>query len=504
MTEAAASEAASGPGRAYEAVIGLEIHAQLATRSKAFSPDSAAFGGEPNTHVDAVSLGHPGTLPVLNGRMVEFAVRAGLATNCRIARRSVFARKHYFYPDLPKGYQISQYDAPICEHGWLDVDVPAGAPGGSGVRRRIGITRIHMEEDAGKSMHDQDPLASLVDYNRCGVPLVEIVTEPDIRSPAEAGAFLREIRQIVRYLGICDGNMEEGSLRCDANVSVRPAGVTGLGTKTEVKNLNSIRNVERAIAHEVERQVAVIEAGGRIVQESRLWDAAAGSTRSMRSKEEAHDYRYFPDPDLPPVVVDEARLAALRADLPELPHERRQRFVGELGLPAYDAGVLTEDRAVADYFEVALAALASGAPTPEDAKAVSNFVMGDVQRVLNERAIDIAGFPVEAARLAALVGMRQRGELSSSAATALFDAMLERPEAPEVLAGEMGLLQVSDAGALEPVVDAVIAANPKQVEQYRAGKTTVIGFFVGQVMRAFPGSPDPKVVREMLERSLAE
>ena len=501
MTYAESLASGAGPG-SYEAVIGLEIHAQLSTRSKAFSPDSAAFGGDPNTHVDPVSLAHPGTLPVLNGTLVEYAITMGLATSCQIAGESVFARKHYFYPDLPKGYQISQYDLPICEHGWVEVDVPAG-DSGEPLRRRIGITRIHMEEDAGKSIHDQDPRASLVDFNRCGVPLVEIVTEPDIRTPAEAGAFLRRVRQIVRYLGICDGNMEEGSLRCDANVSVRPTGAEAFGTKAEVKNLNSIRNVERAIEHEIGRQVALLERGGAVVQETRLWDAGRGVTRSMRSKEAAHDYRYFPDPDLPPVVVHDTLLARLRANLPEMPDVRRERLERELGLPAYDAGVLTDDRALADYFEAALLALASGDPSPDEAKLISNFVMGDVQRVLNERGLEVDGLPVQPTRLAALAGMRQRGEVSSSAATAIFDAMLDRPEAPEEVARDLDLLQVSDAGALEPVIDGVIEANPKQVAQYRAGKTTVIGFFVGQVMRAFPGSPDPKLVRDLLEERLA-
>jgi aspartyl-tRNA(Asn)/glutamyl-tRNA(Gln) amidotransferase subunit B len=488
----------------YQAVIGLEVHAQLLTRSKAFSPDSAAFGGAPNTHTDPVSLGHPGTLPVLNREVVTFSVRMGMATNCTIAERSVFARKHYFYPDLPKGYQISQYDRPICTDGWLDVLVATSEGDGEAGPRvhRVGISRIHMEEDAGKSMHDQDPYASLVDYNRCGVPLIEIVSEPDMHSPAEAGAYLRRIRQIVRYLGICDGNMEEGSLRCDANVSVRPVGQASYGTKAEVKNLNSIRNVERAIAFEIERQIGIAEGGGEVVQETRLWDAAQHATRSMRSKEEAHDYRYFPDPDLPPVAVNPALLDEIRAGLPEMPEVRRRRFVEDLDLPDYDAGVLTEERAVADYFEAALQALSGRAVVATSAKAVSNFVMGDVLRVANELSIDVSRFPVSPDRLAALIAMRQEDRISSSAATQIFDAMLHDPSDPETLALECNLLQISDAGALEPVVKSVIEGHPAQVEAYLGGKEGLIGFFVGQVMRTFPGAPDPRLVRELLQAEL--
>jgi aspartyl-tRNA(Asn)/glutamyl-tRNA(Gln) amidotransferase subunit B len=487
----------------YEAVIGLEVHAQLLTQSKAFSPESAAFGAAPNRNVDAVSLGHPGTLPVLNRELVGYSVRIGLATNCSVAKRSIFARKHYFYPDLPKGYQISQYDAPICEHGWIEIEMPADADHASGpVMKRIGITRIHMEEDAGKSMHDQDPYDSLVDYNRCGVPLVEIVSEPDIRSGAEAAAYLRRIRQIVRYLGICDGNMEEGSMRCDANVSIRPIGQAEFGTKAEVKNLNSIRNVERAIDHEVERQIERIERGEEVVQETRLWDANLLATRPMRSKEEAHDYRYFPDPDLPPVIVDRAWIDEIRSALPEMPEVRRDRLITELELPAYDAKLLTEDRAVADYFEASLDALTAGAPTPADAKAVSNFVMGDVQRVMNERGLTIERFPIEPQRLAGLIRIRQQDRISSSAATEIFDVMLEDPSLPEQIAEQRNLLQVTDVGALEPVVDEVLAANSKQVALYLGGKTGLIGFFVGQVMRSFPGAPDPRLVREILLEKL--
>jgi len=488
----ASAEAATATD--YEVVVGLEVHAQLLTETKAFSPESAAFGAAPNTHVDPVSLGHPGTLPVLNDAVVRFTIRMGLATHCTIAERSEFARKHYFYPDLPKGYQISQYDQPICHDGYVEVEV-------DGKRKRIGLNRIHMEEDAGKSVHDRDPTASLVDYNRCGVPLIEIVSEPDIRSAEEAGAYLRAIRQTVRYLGVCDGNMEEGSLRCDANVSVRPRGHDAFGTKAEVKNLNSIRNVERAIAFEAKRQVRLIESGEKVVQETRLWDADALVTRPMRSKEEAHDYRYFPDPDLAPVVVTDDLLDEIRQSQPELPEARRRRYAEAFGLPAYDAELLTDDRATADYFEAALGAL-SDAPSEDETKAVSNFVMGDVLRVANERGVDLAAFPVEPERLAALIRMRLDDRIGSSAASEIFDALVERDASPVEIAEERNLLQVSDTGALEPVVEAVLAEHPDNVREYLGGKQKLIGFFIGQVMQAFPGTPDPKLVRELLQVKL--
>ncbi|MEZ4700416.1 MAG: Asp-tRNA(Asn)/Glu-tRNA(Gln) amidotransferase subunit GatB [Rhodothermales bacterium] len=482
----------------YEAVIGLEVHCQLSTDSKAFSPESAAFGAEPNQHVDPVSLGHPGTLPVLNDRVVPYSVRMGLATHCAIAPRSELARKHYFYPDLPKGYQISQYDTPICANGHLDLVDPdqPDAPA-----RRIGITRIHIEEDAGKSVHDLDVVDTLLDYNRCGVPLIEIVSEPDIRTPREAFLYLQKIRQIVRYLGICDGNMEEGSLRCDANVSVRLRGETALGTKTEIKNMNSFRNVERAIEYEIGRQIDVLESGGSIRQETLLWDAGSLETRSMRSKEFAHDYRYFPDPDLVPIVVDAERLAELAASLPELPEARRARYVEQLGLPLYDAEVLTEERAVADYFEDVLAALAPAGDA--GAKTASNFVMTQVLRALNEWGIEMAAFPIEPARLAGLIRLRLDDRINSSAAQEVFDAMLASPEDAPAIAAARNLLQVSDAGALLPIVIEVLDANPKELAAYMGGKEGLIGFFVGQVMRRFPGSPDPKVVRAVIAEQVA-
>ena len=481
--------------RKYEPVIGLEVHCQLQTDSKVFSPESAAFGAGPNRNVDPVSLGHPGTLSVANDRVIEYSIRMGLVTHCSIAPRSVFARKHYFYPDLPKGYQISQFETPICADGYLDIiDDEAG-----GVRKRIGITRIHMEEDAGKSIHDQDPFETLLDYNRCGVPLIEIVSEPDIRTPHEAYLYMQKIRQYVRYLGICDGNMEEGSLRCDANVSVRPVGQELLGTKTEIKNMNSFRHVEQAIAHEIDRQIGVLDAGGAVVQETLLWDTGAQRTRSMRSKELAHDYRYFPDPDLVPVWVDDEVLERIRTELPEMPEERKERYVSSLGLPEYDAGVLTEERPVADYFEATLHALekrrgdVDGLP-----KAASNFVMSDVLRTLNERHLDIAEFPIEPGRLAGLIDLRVQEQVSSSGAQALFDQMLVSTGDPEDLAAAHNLLQISDTSALLPVVAEVLKNSPKQLEAYLNGKEGLIGYFIGQVMRTFPGSPDPKLVRTLI------
>ncbi len=484
----------------YEPVIGLEVHAQLLTESKAFSPDSAAFGAEPNHHVDPVSLGHPGTLPVLNRKVVDFAVLMGLATHCSIAPRSVLARKHYFYPDLPKGYQISQFETPICSGGYIEI-----LPDEQASVRRIGLTRIHIEEDAGKLIHDQDPYNSHVDFNRCGVPLIEIVSEPDIRSPREAYLFMQKIRQIVRYLGICDGNMEEGSLRCDANVSVRRRGERRFGTKTEIKNLNSFRFVEKALEYEIFRQIALLENGDSIVQETRLWDTSRMETRSTRSKEEAHDYRYFPDPDLVQVVVTNEAIEQKRVELPELPDARQERLVRHLGLPAYDAALLTEDRLVADYFDAVFGALSAEAPSVESgvrAKAVSNILMTEVLRVLNERAPTAGAIPIDPVRLAGLLRMRLADEISSSAATVIFNAMLDDPEGPAELAKRLNLLQVSDTVALVPVIDRVIADNPAQVEQYRNGKQSVIGFFIGQVMKNFSGSPDPRIVRQLLAERL--
>ena len=496
-------EWATMPQDMYEPVIGLEVHCQLLTDSKSFSPDSARFGAEPNTHVDPVSLGHPGTLPVLNGRVVEYAVRMGLATHCRIASRSVLARKHYFYPDLPKGYQISQYETPICAGGY--VEIPVQGQNGSSQLKRVGLTRIHIEEDAGKSLHDQDARHTLLDYNRCGTPLIEIVSEPDLRSPQEAGLYMQKIRQIVRYLGICDGNMEEGSLRCDANVSVRPTGSDVLGTKTEVKNMNSFRNVERALEYEIARQTRLLRRGQPVLQQTLLWNADRMETRPMRSKEEAHDYRYLPDPDLAPVTVPEDMLDRIRAALPEMPDARRARFRERWGLPDYDAALLTEERALADYFEETLMHLHERMPKGdlrEQAKSVSNVVMSDVLRTLKESSGTIGTFPVDTVRLAELVRYRLEDKVSSTGAQEIFEAMLERPEAPGPLAREGNLIQVSDESLLVPVVEEILHDHPKQVAAWVGGKRGLIGFFIGQVMKRFDGSPDPRLVRRLLAERL--
>jgi len=495
----------------YEPVIGLEVHVQLQTESKIFSPEAVTFGAEPNSHVDPVSLGHPGTLPVLNEEAVASAVRLGVATHCSIAERSVFARKHYFYPDLPKGYQISQYDTPICYDGFLaifpeedgDVSDAGAAPTDA---KRIGLTRIHLEEDAGKSIHDDGTEQTRLDFNRCGVPLLEMVTEPDLRTPREAYLFLKRLRQLVRYLGVSDGNMEEGSLRCDANVSVRPRGRGGFGTRTELKNLNSMSHVERALDYEITRQIAVLERGDSVSQETLLWDAGAGKTRTMRTKEEAHDYRYMPDPDLVEVEIDDEQVEDVRAALPELPRERERRFVDEVGLPSYDARVLTEERSVADYFEQALDQLfkrTKGGDTDAQAKLVSNLVMNQVLRVLDERDLDIEALPVEPERLAQLAFLRVQDKVSSNGAEEIFEAMLkETDKSAGRIADERDLIQVSDPDAIEPVVTEVLDDHPEHVDTYLDGKEGLLGFFIGQVRQRFDGSPDPEVIREMLRETL--
>lgn len=439
----------------------------------------------------------PGALPVLNINLVEFIVRLGLATNCRIAPRSIFARKNYFYPDLPKGYQISQYEEPICIDGFVEIDLE------DGTRKRIGITRIHMEEDAGKSIHDQDA-DTLVDVNRCGVPLAECVSEPDIRSPHEAYLYLYRIRQLVTYLGICDGNMEEGSLRCDANVSVRRKGEMAFGVKTEVKNLNSFRNVERALEYEINRQIGLIEDGGTVVQETLLWDADRNIAVPMRSKEEAHDYRYFPDPDLVPVLVDENWRARIEGQLPELPVARRDRYIASLGLPRYDADVLTAEKGVADYFEETLALL-KGFPDvidKEDAKSVSNWVMTDVLRVVSERKITIASFPIAPRNLASMIALINDGTISGKIAKEVFEIMLTDDEDPKCIVEKRGLMQITDSGAIEKAVDAVLGANASQVEKYLAGGDKVFGFFVGETMKIMKGKANPKVVNDILRKKL--
>jgi aspartyl-tRNA(Asn)/glutamyl-tRNA(Gln) amidotransferase subunit B len=477
----------------YEPVIGLEVHAQMLTASKLFCGCSTRFGDAPNGNTCPVCMGYPGVLPVLNKRVVEFAIRVGLATHCEISRHSRFARKNYFYPDLPKGYQISQYELPLCEHGHLEIDVGEG-------KKRIRLTRIHMEEDAGKNIHEARGDYSLVDLNRTGVPLLEIVSEPDIRTSAEAGSYLRNLRAILQYLEVCDGNMEEGSFRCDANVSVRPLGTKELGTKVEIKNLNSFKAVEKAIDSEIERQIETLREGGKLVQETRLWDADREVTRSMRSKESAHDYRYFPDPDLLPLVVDEKWIDEIRASLPELPATREERFVSAYGLPRYDAQVLTGRRDVGDYFETAV-------KLHRNPKAVSNWVMSDLFRVIKERKLDeapcITEWPVTAAHLAAMIKMIDDGKISGKIAKSVFGEMLASGASPEAIVREKGLEQVSDTGSIEAVVDQVIGDNPKVVADYRGGNEKSFGFFVGQVMKATQGKASPQIVNEILRKKLA-
>ncbi len=480
-------------GIQYEPVIGLEVHAQMLTESKAFCACSTQFGRKANHNVCPVCLGMPGVLPVLNKKLVEFIVLMGLATNCSITSRSIFARKNYFYPDLPKGYQISQYEEPICRNGFVEIDLPDGN------RKKIGITRIHMEEDAGKSIHDQDE-DTLIDINRCGVPLIEIVSEPDIRSAREAYLYLSKIKQIVTYLGICDGNMEEGSLRCDANVSVRKTGDEQFGTKTEVKNLNSFRYVEKALEYEIHRQIDLLESADHVVQETLLWDADNGIVVPMRSKEEAHDYRYFPDPDLVPVVVDEPWIAGIRERLPELPTERRDRFIEEYELPRYDADVLTVTRDLADYYEAALQPVKDG--KEKSYKAVSNWVMGDVLRVANERAIEMDQFPISPEYIGELVTLIEDGTISGKIAKDVFEIMLDEQKSPAVIIQEKGMKQVSDTSEIEPVVQEILGKYPDQVAEYRGGKTKVLGFFVGQVMRATKGKANPQIVNDLIKKSL--
>ena len=478
-------------GMEWETVIGLEIHAQLSTRSKIFSGSATTYGAEPNTQADLVDLGYPGVLPVLNGAVVRMAVQFGLAVGATISRRSVFARKNYFYPDLPKGYQISQYELPIVAQGHLDVMLDDGTV------RRVGITRAHLEEDAGKSLHEGHAGVSAIDLNRAGTPLIEIVSEPDMRSAKEAIAYMKKVHTLVRYLDICDGNMQEGSFRCDANVSVRRRGATKLGIRTELKNLNSFRFVERAINHEVQRQIDILESGGQVVQETRLYDADRDETRPMRSKEEANDYRYFPDPDLLPVVLDDAYIDAIRAKLPELPDQKAARFQQQYGLSAYDAQLLTASTDMAAFYEAVTGAV------PQDVKLAANWVMGDFSAALNKEGLDVTSSRMSAARLAGLLQRIVDGTLSGKLAKEVFEVMwAEGSEADGVIEAR-GLKQITDSGAIEKVIEEIIAANPKQLADFRSGKDKLFGFFVGQAMKATGGKANPALLNELLRKKLS-
>jgi aspartyl-tRNA(Asn)/glutamyl-tRNA(Gln) amidotransferase subunit B len=474
----------------YEAVIGLEVHAQLSTETKIFCGCSAKFGNPPNTNVCPVCLGHPGVLPVLNKKVVEYALKLGAATNCRINDKAVFARKNYFYPDLPKDYQISQYEFPFCEHGYIDI-VTSGE-----VEKRLGITRIHAEEDAGKLIHDRSD-STLFDANRCGVPLLEIVSEPDMNSPEEAFLYLTKIRQLVRYLGVCDGNMEEGSLRCDANVSVRLKGEKKLGTRTELKNMNSFHNVEKALEYEIERQIDLIEEGGRVVQQTLLWDADKNEARAMRGKEEAHDYRYFPDPDLVPIVVSDQWKKEIFDTLPELPEAKKKRFAEKFGLSVYDAEVLTSSRELSEYYEKVIA-------VTTDYKSAGNWVMGDVLKTLNEKKINISDFPVKPENLGKLINLINNKTISGKIAKEVFPEMIFSGKTPDAIVKEKNLLQITDTSAIESAVAKVVDANADEVTKYLGGAQQLIGFFVGQIMRETKGKADPKAVNEILRIKLEQ
>ena len=472
----------------FEAVIGLEVHAQLATHCKIFATSSTATGAEPNSFTDPITLALPGSLPVLNRQVVDFAIKLGLATNCKIMRESILARKHYHYPDLPKGYQISQYDKPICVGGEINVRV-------NGETKRIGLTRIHLEEDAGKNIHlDIEPI-SLVDLNRAGVPLVEIVSEPDIRSAEEAGAYMRQIRQTVRYLDICDGNMEEGSLRCDANISIRRVGAKEFGTKVEIKNLNSFRHVEKALKYEIERQTSLVKAGERIVQETRLWDEAHSETRSMRSKEYADDYRYFPDPDLLPLIVDEEWIETIKKTLPELPEQVYRRFTETYKLDNNITDLLTEEKLVTSYFDQAVS-------LHNNPQAIANWITTELFGRLNKEGTTLTDCPISPENLAQLVKLIDDGTISGKIAKTVFDDMFETGATPLHIVESKGLRQVSDTGFIQEAINRVVAANPEQLQSYKAGKTKVFGFFVGQIMKETQGKANPTLLNEMLRKTL--
>ena len=478
----------------YEAVIGLEIHSELKTSTKIFCGCATSFGADQNTHVCPVCLGLPGVLPVVNKRVVEFAIKAGLATNCTINNYSKFDRKNYYYPDLPKNFQTSQYDLPIAEHGYVDIEV-------EGEKKRIRLTRIHMEEDAGKLVHSgttiKDSATSNVDYNRTGVPLLEIVSEPDMSSAAEARAYMEKIKSILEYIDVSNCRMEQGNLRADINVSLRPVGTRTLGTRTEMKNINSFKALEDAIAYEIERQTEVLEDGGHIVQETRTWDPARGITLSMRSKEEAHDYRYMPEPDLPPIVTTDEQIAKYRAELPELPAARQARLAKDYGLSSYDAGVITASRQMAEYFD---AVIADGA----DAKLAANWMMGDLAKNLNAEGKTIEDSPVDAKRLGDMIQLISKGTISSKIAKKVFEEMWTSPDAPEKIVKDKGLVQITDTKAIEAIVDAVIAANPKPVADYQGGNKKAIGALVGQVMKQSKGKANPAMVNQLLAAKLAK
>jgi len=472
----------------YEAVIGLEVHAQLLTQSKIFCGCSTRFGAAPNTQTCPVCLGLPGVLPVLNREAVNFALMMSLATHCEIAPRCRFARKNYFYPDLPKGYQISQYEQPLAVNGYVEIVL-------DGVVKRIGLTRIHMEEDAGKSIHEGSADYTLVDFNRAGVPLIEIVSKPDIRTPEEAVEYLKRLREILRYLGICDGNMEEGSFRCDANVSIRVRGEERLGTKTEVKNMNSFKYVQKALEYEIDRQIEVVERGEDVVHETRLWDPGRGVTVSMRSKEEAHDYRYFPEPDLVPLEIPAEWLQEIQKRLPELPEEKRERFVREYEIPEYDARVLTSSRALADFFE-------SCVREYRRPKVISNWIMGDLLRELRLSGMEVEESPLKPYQLSKMIRMIDEGIISGKIAKTIFEEMYRTGRDPDVIVKEKGLVQITDESVIEGYIDRVIEENPKEVEAYRGGKDKLIGFFVGQVMKLSGGKANPTLVNELLRKKL--
>lgn len=476
----------------YQLVIGLEVHAQLATATKLFCGDSAAFGGDPNTHISPITLAYPGTLPRLNRKAVEYAIRMGLACHCRISSKSWFARKHYFYPDLPKGYQTSQHINNICQGGGVKIWV-------GGQERTVALHHIHLEEDAGKSIHDADPDKTAIDHNRAGVPLIEIVSEPDLFSADEAYAYVTEIRKLVRFLGICDGNMEEGSLRCDANISIRPRGATKLGTRVEVKNLNSIRNVKRAIEFEAKRMMEMAERGEEIEQQTRSFDAETGTTFALRSKEEANDYRYFPDPDLPPFIITQQQLDQIIAAMPELPETVQQRFIGQYQLPAYDARLLSEEKELVDYFEAVV-------QHNQDYKSTANWLLGPVKAWLNEKALPLEKFPLQPQQLAKLVTLVASGKISfSSASSRLLPRLLEQPDAdPAELASSLNLLQTAGTGEIEQWIAEVLGRMPEKVAEYRKGKKGLIGLFMGEVKKISKGKADPKMTTTLLEQKLNE